>query len=255
MSQPQDGEGADGRAGGSQEQARRAAALRDVLEDARRRLGLSFGFRLWDGSTVPADIAEDALQIVIADEAAVTALVRRPRLETLIDAYVSGRFDLRNGTLFDLAAARPDQKPGRALRKLGKWRLLKAVWRFLRAPRPAPGYLAAITEKADARSGDAAVNKRNVAYHYDVSNAFYRLFLDEDMVYTCAYFQPEWHDDIARAQRDKIDMVCRKLRLQPGDRFLDIGCGWGALVCHAAEHYGVIATGVTLSEEQARARP
>ncbi len=102
-----------------------------------------------------------------------------------------------------------------------------------------------------ARDGRPQTNKQNVAYHYDVSNAFYRLFLDPEMVYTCAYFQPDWHDDLARAQFDKLDMICRKLRLKPGDRFLDIGCGWGALICHAAQHYGVKATGVTLSEEQA----
>ncbi|MCZ8097709.1 MAG: cyclopropane-fatty-acyl-phospholipid synthase [Burkholderiales bacterium] len=231
--------------------ARRLEAIRAVLADAHRTLGLRFGFRLWDGTTVPADLAPDGLRIAIADEGVITALLRRPKLDTVIDAHVSGGIAWENGTLFDIAAARPDGKVGRALRKLGKWRLLKAAGLFLRAPKPAPGFLAAIAENADARSGDAAVNKRNVAYHYDVSNAFYRLFLDEDMVYTCAYFQPDWHGDIARAQRDKIDMVCRKLRLKPGDRFLDIGSGWGALVCHAAEHYGVIATGVTLSEEQA----
>ena len=84
-----------------------------------------------------------------------------------------------------------------------------------------------------------------------MSNDFYRLFLDPEMVYTCAYFQPDWHDDIARAQLDKLDMICRKLRLKPGERLLDIGCGWGALICHAAQHYGVKATGVTLAEEQA----
>jgi cyclopropane-fatty-acyl-phospholipid synthase len=71
------------------------------------------------------------------------------------------------------------------------------------------------------------------------------------MVYTCAYFT-EWHDDIDRAQRDKLDMICRKLRLKPGDILLDLGCGWGGLVCHAAQHYGVHAYGVTLAEEQAR---
>jgi cyclopropane-fatty-acyl-phospholipid synthase len=69
------------------------------------------------------------------------------------------------------------------------------------------------------------------------------------MVYTCAYFTHD-HWDIAKAQRDKLDMVCRKLRLKPGERFLDIGCGWGALICHAAEHYGVEAHGVTLAREQ-----
>ncbi|MHB2168400.1 class I SAM-dependent methyltransferase [Alsobacter sp. R-9] len=231
--------------------AARLEALRAVLEDARRTLGLGFGFRLWDGSTVPADWPSDALTLAIADEGVIAGLLRRPKLETVLEAHVSGRLDLLNGTLFDLAKARPDGKTGRLLRKLGKWRLIKAAALFLRAPKSQAGSLAAITEKADARSGDAAVNKRNIAYHYDVSNAFYRLFLDADMVYTCAYFRPEWHDDLDRAQRDKLDMICRKLRLAPGDRFLDIGSGWGALVCHAAEHYGVTATGVTLSEEQA----
>ena len=69
------------------------------------------------------------------------------------------------------------------------------------------------------------------------------------MVYSCAYFR-DWNNDLATAQHDKLDMICRKLRLKPGDRLLDIGCGWGALVCHAARHYGVDAVGVTLAEEQ-----
>src|SRR6185436_16036416 len=89
----------------------------------------------------------------------------------------------------------------------------------------------------------------NIQYHYDLSNAFYALFLDPEMVYCCAHFT-EPHDDIARAQRDKLDMICRKLRLKPGESFLDIGCGWGALITHAAKNYGVRAHGVTLAEEQ-----
>ena len=97
--------------------------------------------------------------------------------------------------------------------------------------------------------GSEAENTRNIAYHYDVSNAFYALWLDRDMVYTCAYFH-NWSDDLDAAQRQKLDMTCRKLRLQPGETLLDIGSGWGSLACHAAEHYGVKALGVTLSEEQ-----
>jgi cyclopropane-fatty-acyl-phospholipid synthase len=89
-----------------------------------------------------------------------------------------------------------------------------------------------------------------VASHYDVSDAFYQLFLDERMVYTCAYYRgPDTTLD--RAQADKLDLVCRKLRLAPGDRLLDLGCGWGALVVWAAAHYGVQAYGVTLSAAQA----
>jgi cyclopropane-fatty-acyl-phospholipid synthase len=91
--------------------------------------------------------------------------------------------------------------------------------------------------------------KRNVSFHYDRSNAFYRQFLDRQMVYSCAYFaDPGWSLD--RAQAAKLDHICRKLDLIPGDRFLDIGCGWGALVLHAAEHYGALAMGCTLSGEQ-----
>ncbi len=92
-------------------------------------------------------------------------------------------------------------------------------------------------------------NRANIAHHYDVSNAFYRLWLDSRMVYSCAYYR---HDDdtLDEAQAAKLDHVCRKLRLAPGERFLDIGCGWGALLFHAAAHYGVAAHGITLSRRQ-----
>ena len=235
-----------------QARQRRLDAFRAVLEDAHAVLALPFGFRLWDGTTVPAGGSPGDLRMVLRDEGVVAGLLRKPSLDTLINAHVAGRIDLENGTLFDLAAARPAGKIGRLLRRLKFGRLAKAAVLFLRAPADAPEPLDGIREQADARSGDAAVNKRNIAHHYDVSNAFYRLFLDAEMVYTCAWFQPDWHDDLDRAQRDKLDMICRKLRLQPGDRFLDIGSGWGALVCHAAQHYGVHAHGVTLSEEQAK---
>ena len=88
-----------------------------------------------------------------------------------------------------------------------------------------------------------------IQYHYDVSNEFYALFLDREMVYSCAYFRTG-DEDIHTAQAQKLDHICRKLRLEPGDRFLDIGCGWGALVRWAAKHYGVDATGITLSRNQ-----
>ena len=88
-----------------------------------------------------------------------------------------------------------------------------------------------------------------IQYHYDVGNDFYALYLDSRMVYTCAYF-PTGTEDIDSAQLLKLDAICRKLRLKPGDRLLDIGCGWGGLVMHAAQHYGAHALGVTLSEQQ-----
>ena len=97
----------------------------------------------------------------------------------------------------------------------------------------------------DRRSLDAQA----IEHHYDLSNDFYALFLDPLMVYTCAYYRTP-DTSLEQAQEDKLDLVCRKLRLQPGERFLDIGCGWGSLAIHAAKHYGVEALGVTLSKEQ-----
>jgi cyclopropane-fatty-acyl-phospholipid synthase len=89
-----------------------------------------------------------------------------------------------------------------------------------------------------------------IQHHYDVGNDFYKLWLDERMVYTCAYFQSE-SQSLDAAQEAKLELICRKLRLAPGMRMLDIGCGWGALIMHAAANYGVDATGITLSEAQA----
>ena len=89
-----------------------------------------------------------------------------------------------------------------------------------------------------------------IAYHYDVSNEFYALFLDPLMVYTCAYYRDP-DGKLEQAQQDKLDHVCRKLELRRGERMLDIGCGWGSLAIWAAQHYGVRAHGVTLSKAQA----
>ena len=92
-------------------------------------------------------------------------------------------------------------------------------------------------------------NRAAIEFHYDVSNEFYALWLDDAMVYSCAYFEhPD--DTLEQAQWAKLDHICRKLRLAPGDRFLDIGCGWGALAIHAARNYGVQAHGITLSQRQ-----
>ncbi len=99
------------------------------------------------------------------------------------------------------------------------------------------------------RRRSKAADARAVRYHYDVSNDFYRLWLDRHMIYSCAYFTSA-ADDLDTAQQQKLDHICRKLRLQPGERLLDIGCGWGGLLCWAARLYGVSGLGITLSEPQ-----
>src|SRR5690606_26371580 len=190
--------------GGTMSGAARLEIVRDLLSEAHRALDLQFGFELWDGSTVPRDLPSYAMRLVIRKESVIASLVRRPGLNTVLNAYVAGLLDLKNGTIFDLAGQRPQGKILRRLKGVSRLKALKAAIAFLRAPADMPRPLDGVPDKADARDGNPATNKRNVAYHYDVSNAFYRLFLDPEMVYTCAYFQPDWHDDLARAQRDKL---------------------------------------------------
>ncbi len=103
--------------------------------------------------------------------------------------------------------------------------------------------------RARGRRHSRARDRRAIEYHYNVSNDFYALFLDRSMVYSCAYYRSE-SASLDEAQEAKLDHILRKLALRPGDRLLDIGCGWGALLMRAARHYGVQATGVTLSSRQ-----
>lgn len=228
---------------------RRLDSLRRLLGHVRERLGADIGFVLWDGSTVPGDLAADAFAIAIADEGAVAALIRRPNINTLLNLCISARLELRNGTLFDAVARRPRVRTKDFLKTVDKKIALETAARFLFVPRGGPWPLEAVRGDKARLDGSEASNRENVHYHYDLSNKFYELFLDPEMVYTCAYFT-EPHNDIAKAQRDKLDMICRKLRLKPNETLLDIGCGWGSLLIHAAQNFGVRGHGVTLAEEQ-----
>ncbi|KTT58250.1 fatty acid methyltransferase [Pseudomonas oryzihabitans] len=111
--------------------------------------------------------------------------------------------------------------------------------------------LVGLNQTADGvhQAHDKATDASAISYHYDLSNDFYRLWLDPELVYSCAYFKTGT-EDLATAQRDKLELLCRKLRLQPGERLLDVGCGWGGLARHAAREHGVQVHGITLSREQ-----
>lgn len=107
----------------------------------------------------------------------------------------------------------------------------------------------AVPQAPSVKAHSRGENTRAIEFHYDVSNTFYALWLDRSMVYSCAYFE-QADSTLEAAQEAKLDHICRKLQLQPGDTLLDVGCGWGALAIHAARHYGVVAHGITLSAQQ-----
>jgi cyclopropane-fatty-acyl-phospholipid synthase len=226
----------------------RIKSFRALLTQVHQRLGLEFGFRLWDGSHIPLDWPPTALAVAIADEGAVAALLRAPKITTLANLWAAKRIDIVNGTLLDIVAKKPKGRTRELTKSLGKLRALKTAIDFLFVGRGGPWPLEGIAPDRQS-DGSADENKKDIAYHYDVSNAFYQLWLDKEMVYSCGYFH-DWSDELDKAQIQKIDMVCRKLRLQPGESVLDIGCGWGAFACHAAQQYGVKVHGVTLSEQQ-----
>lgn len=229
---------------------RELVAARRVLGHVAAVADLPLAVRLWDGSRVPLGRdAPDGRWIEIASPGTLGALLRRPSLETLFRLYVTGAVELQGmdlPTCMALARERKKQVGLRALRKGFPWPALVPLLLAREAPvAVAQAVDGAVPAEQRRRRGE----RQLIQFHYDASNAFYALFLDPEMVYSCAYFT-DWEKSLEEAQRAKLDLICRKLRLRPGEAFLDIGCGWGALVCHAARNYGVRAHGVTLSQAQ-----
>ncbi len=236
--------------------AKRLAAAGRLAEEAAKLLEAQFCVRLWDGSVIPlGPDADPRYFLAIRSAGVLGSLLRRPTLENLLIQYATGGLDLQGGDLIELAELTHGDKAMRKrlkerFPKVSKLKLIRLVLPllFARSGKRTPGLNYDKDETGRIQSQRS--EKEFIQFHYDLGNDFYQLFLDPEMQYSCAYFT-DWQNSLAEAQRDKIDMICRKLGLQPGDRFLDIGCGWGALICHAAKKYGVTAHGVTLSEEQA----
>ena len=157
-----------------------------MLAHARETLDMEIGFALWDGSTMPETLGPNALAIRIADEGAVAALLRRPNLDTLANLWVSERLDIQGGTIFDLVARRPKVRSRALLKSLDKSAALRALLPFLFVGRGGPWPLETVRGDKATADGSAAANQSNVSYHYDVSDDFYKLFLDNSMVYSCA---------------------------------------------------------------------
>jgi cyclopropane-fatty-acyl-phospholipid synthase len=219
------------------------APLRRELATALRQR--PFAIRFWDGSTVPAT-QDGGPTFEIKSPQALAHVVRAPGELGLGRAYVLGLIDVD-----DIEAAlkivdtfeAPSLSPGQMAR-LGV-AVVRATG-LVKPPSPPASELRLRGERHTPGRDRSAVR-----YHYDAGNEFFALFLDGSMTYSCAYFQGG-AQTLAEAQQAKLDLVCRKLALQAGERVLDVGCGWGSFAMHAAKNYGVEVLGVTLSEEQVK---
>ncbi|MCS6786071.1 MAG: cyclopropane-fatty-acyl-phospholipid synthase family protein [Thiobacillaceae bacterium] len=193
-----------------------------LLDEVRRRLqALPVAVELWNGERV--DLPQARVRLRVNTPKALRVLAK-PSLGGLARAYVEQWIDLEGDPRDLLAIGRELCQAEACLqgRRGADWRW----WRHTRSR-----------------------DRRNISYHYDVSNDFYGLWLDKNRVYSCAYFE-QGDEDLDAAQEKKLDLICRKLMLRPGERLLDIGCGWGGLILRAAEKYGVQALGITLSDNQ-----
>jgi cyclopropane-fatty-acyl-phospholipid synthase len=218
------------------------APLRREIERVFPERPFAIGF--WDGTTVPAT-REGSPTLLARSPRAVAHLLRAPGQLGLGRAYVSGELevDSLDALIRMLYAWTP---PALDARK--RARLLLAAARATGATRPPSPPTAELRPRGarHSRGRDA----RAVRHHYDVSNEFFALFLDQSMTYSCAFFSRD-SQSLETAQAAKLELTCRKLRLEPGLRVLDVGCGWGSFAIHAAARHGVEVVGITLSEPQA----
>ncbi|WP_329317383.1 cyclopropane-fatty-acyl-phospholipid synthase family protein [Streptomyces sp. NBC_01262] len=227
---------------------------------AEQALGTPFPLRVraWDGSEAgPPDMPA----LVVRNRRALRRLLWKPGELGLARAWVAGELEVEGdlyealdrltGLFWEREQSAPDGSPRLrdAVRDPATYRLAREALALAGPGLPPPPP----PEEVRRRSGmlhSPVRDRQAISHHYDVGNDFYALVLGPSMVYSCAYFEDR-AASLEDAQTAKLDLVCRKLGLRPGERLLDVGCGWGSLVLHAAEHYGVRATGITLSREQA----
>lgn len=224
------------------------AAVQQALLHIASVIELPLTVRLWDGRTVPLG-PEPIGTVTIASAGVVASLLKKPSLENIIAHYALGHIAIAGGDLMTLGDAVRSRVKKADLRRLGKRTLLGLLWPFLMVKSQRASLQHGFDKDQAGSEHSNQHNKSYIQFHYDVSNEFYQLFLDPEMQYSCAYFRSE-ETTLEQAQLDKLEMICRKLRLKEGERMLDIGCGWGGLICYAALQYGVTAHGITLSEEQ-----
>lgn len=191
------------------------------LPPALQNLKIPLRLKLWDG--LEFDLGPTPSVTIVVKDPTIVSEITHPTLDLLGSAFVEGRLELAEGSISEVI---------RVCDELSQ---------------------ALLVEDDDAtpprQYHDKATDAESISYHYDVSNAFYQLWLDRDMVYSCGYFETD-EESLEEAQQAKFRHLCRKLRLKPGEYLLDVGCGWGGLARFAAREFGVKVFGITLSKEQ-----
>jgi cyclopropane-fatty-acyl-phospholipid synthase len=202
--------------------------------------GPAFSIRFWDGSSWMSDDTNTTFGICLRTESAWRALCESPDDVSLGEKYIHGEIEVE-GDLYLALRALPLLES--AITKA----IPAPIQRFRHRSALLTNHMRRLANwgKVHSLQRDAA----SIAHHYDKPPEFFRLFLGSSMVYSCAYFQ-SWSKTLDEAQAEKMELICRKLDLRRDERFLDVGCGWGSLVLHAATQYGVISRGISLSEKQ-----
>lgn len=231
---------------------KRIEAAKRIVAHVAEKLDADLSIELWNGEILPLGrSARSDIRLRIAHPDVIRRILLKPKLMTVYALYASGDIDIVGGTPLEAIERWDHMKGLRIVRGLSKWWLIKNLLPFVFSRREVAGidagnaYTASVATKPEAGRNDMEL----IQFHYDVSNEFFGLFLDPEMVYSSAYFQDD-ETTLEEAQIFKLDMICRRLRLKPGEKLLDIGCGWGGLICHAVRNYGVTAHGVTLSQKQ-----
>ena len=207
-------------------------------------------FRLWGGPELQFGRGNPRMGLIFHSPAAFRAMALARDPMHLAECYLRGQVDIE-GDVFSAIHIRRHLE-SLHLTLADKLQLALKALTIRAEPGAGLGDVAVRWGRAIGRGARAFTrdyNSEAVSFHYDVSDDFYRLWLDERMVYSCAYYEDP-AQTLEQAQQTKLEHICRKLRLKPGEELLDIGCGWGALLCWAAEHHGVKAHGITLSNNQ-----